>query len=315
MNWKEARTRLRGRHLLSLRDYMPEDIGFILDLAAELKEEQKNRIPHRHLEGKTLAMIFQKASTRTRVSFEVGMFQLGGYALYLNSQDLQMGRGEPVRDTALTLSRYVDGIMIRTFSQDEVEELAGYAGVPVINGLTDTFHPCQALADLLTVREKKGSLKGVKLAYFGDGNNVAHSLLLGGSRVGMKIVVCTPSNYEPHVEVVNWAKEMAAETGGEVEVTTNPIDAARESDVLYTDVWASMGQEAEQQQRRSRLQNYQVNRELLDEAAANAVVMHCLPAHRDEEISAEVMDSPASVIFDQAENRLHTQKALMALVM
>jgi len=306
---------LRGRHMICLRDYSPEEINLIIEQAAELKSEQKNGIPHPYLEGKTLAMIFQKASTRTRVSFEVGIFQLGGSALYLSAQDLQMGRGEPIKDTARTLSRYSDGIMIRTFDQNEVEELARYASVPVINGLTDRFHPCQALSDLLTIREKKGFLKEVKLAYFGDGNNVTHSLLLACSGMGMHITVCTPPEYQPEGEILGWAQENARATGGKVELTADPAEAAQNADILYTDVWASMGQEAEQEQRKQKLKYYQVNRNLLEKASSGALIMHCLPAHREEEISEELMESYAPVIFEQAENRLHAQKALMMLIM
>lgn len=315
MPYNKYRSLLQGRNLLSLNDFNFEEITAVLELASDLKNELKNGIPHRYLEGKTLGMIFQKASTRTRVSFEVGMFQLGGYALFLSTHDLQMGRGEPVRDTALTLSRYVDGIMIRTFDQAEVEELAQHATVPVINGLTDRFHPCQALADLLTIIEHKGRLKGVKISYFGDGNNVAHSLLLGCSKTGMHMTVCTPDDYAPEPEVVALAREAAKESGGKVELTANPAEAAEGSDVIYTDVWTSMGQEAEKDLRKSVMKKYQVNRELIEKAEPGAIVMHCLPAHREKEITAEVMESSDSVIFDQAENRLHAQKSLMALVM
>ena len=315
MNWKDYRPRMQGKDMLTLQDYNPDELNCIINLAIELKEERQSGIPHNYLEKKTLAMIFQKASTRTRVSFEVGAFQLGGNALFLSAQELQMGRGEPVKDTARTLSRYVDGIMIRTFEQAEVEELAHYATVPVINGLTDRFHPCQVLADLLTIKEQKGNLQGLKLAYLGDGNNVAHSLLLGCSRAGMHIAVSTPPEYTPEKEIIELARETAGETGAKVEVTEDPHQAAQDADVLYTDVWASMGQEDEQEQRRSKLRQYQLNRQLLDKAAPEAIVMHCLPAYRGEEISEEVMESSASVIFDQAENRLHAQKALMALIM
>jgi len=315
MNWKDYRPRMQGKDMLTLQDYNPDELNCIINLAIELKEERQSGIPHNYLEKKTLAMIFQKASTRTRVSFEVGAFQLGGNALFLSAQELQMGRGEPVKDTARTLSRYVDGIMIRTFEQAEVEELAHYATVPVINGLTDRFHPCQVLADLLTIKEQKGNLQGLKLAYLGDGNNVAHSLLLGCSRAGMHVTVSTPPEYAPEKEIIELARETAGETGSNVEVTEDPHQAAQDADVLYTDVWASMGQEDEQEQRRSKLRQYQLNRQLLDKAAPEAIVMHCLPAYRGEEISEEVMESSASVIFDQAENRLHAQKALMALIM
>ncbi len=308
---------LKGRDMLTLQDYTAEEISIILSLAAELKSEQKNGVPHRYLEGKTLGMIFQKASTRTRVSFEVGVFQLGGNALFLSAQDLQMGRGEPVQDTARTLSRYVDGIMIRTFEQAEVEELAYHATIPVINGLTDSFHPCQALADLLTIKECKGDLKGVKLTYLGDGNNVAHSLLLGCSKMGMDITICSPADYAPDGDVVARALEAAGESGGKVKLTDDPRDAAHGAHVLYTDVWASMGQdkEKEREMRRNIFKRYQLNHELLERANPGAIVMHCLPAYRGEEITKDVMESVSSVIFDQAENRLHAQKALMALIM
>lgn len=315
MNISKNRSRFRGRDMLTLLDYTTEEIEVILDLAAELKSEQKNGVPHTYLKGKTLGMIFQKASTRTRVSFEVGMVQLGGNALFLSTQDLQMGRGEPVSDTARTLSRYVDGTMIRTYEQSEVEELARYATVPVINGLTNRFHPCQTLADLLTIKENKADLKKVKVAYFGDGNNVAHSLLLGCSKTGMHITVCTPAEYAPDEDVVERAREIAVECGGKVELTEDPAEAVNEAGVLYTDVWTSMGQEEEEEKRRNKLRHYRLDRDLLDKADTNAIVMHCLPANREEEITEEVMNSGASVIFDQAENRLHAQKALMALIM
>lgn len=316
MSYHEYRLQLQGRDFLSLQDFSSAEINGILTLAANLKNERKNEIPHRFLEGKTLGMIFQKASTRTRVSFEVGMFQLGGYALFLNAQDLQMGRGEPVRDTARTLSRYLDGIMIRTFDHDEVVELAHHATVPVINGLTDRFHPCQALADLMTVIEYKGGLKGIKVVFLGDGgSNVAHSLLLGCSKMGMRITVCAPQGYAPQPEILARARETGDRSGGEIEVTDDPAQAVRGAEVLYTDVWTSMGQEAEQEERLEKLQRYRLDQALLAEAEPGAIVMHCLPAHRGEEITAEVLESSSSVVFDQAENRLHAQKALMALIM
>ncbi len=315
MAGKNKKDLLRGKHMICLQDYSPEEINLIIDQATELKSEQQNGIPHSYLEGKTLAMIFQKASTRTRVSFEVGVFQLGGRALYLSAQELQVGRGEPIKDTARTLSRYVDGIMIRTFDQKEVEELVKYAAVPVINGLTDRFHPCQALSDLLTIQEKKGFLKGIKLAYFGDGNNVTHSLLMACSKMGMHITVCTPPEYQPDEEILGWAHDNAHATGGKVELTADPTEAAQDADILYTDVWTSMGQEAEEEQRKQKLKKYQVNRRLLKETSSDVLVMHCLPAHREEEISEEIMELYAPVIFEQAENRLHAQKALMMLIM
>lgn len=311
----EYKGSLKGRHFLSLRDYSSKDINCILDLARELKEKQQQGIPHRLLGDKILAMIFQKASTRTRVSFEVGMWQLGGSALFLSSQDLQIGRGEPVKDTARVLSRYADGIMIRTFEHEEVEEMSRHASVPVINGLTDSFHPCQALADLLTIKEKKGHLEGIKLAYLGDGNNVANSLLLGCARMGMHIVAACPTHYRPSEQVVSTAVEAAGRSGGMVEITADPEEAVKGAGVLYTDVWASMGREREALERIKALEPFQVNQGLVDLAAPDAIIMHCLPAHRGEEITEEVMESAASVVFDQAENRLHAQKALMALIM
>ncbi len=315
MNIKNKYPRMQGRDMLTLKDYNTEEIGAILDLAAELKSEHKNKVPHRYLEGKTLAMIFQKSSTRTRVSFEVGMCQLGGSALFLRSGDLQMGRGELFKDTARTLSRYVDGIMIRTYQQGEVEELAHHATVPVINGLTDIFHPCQALADLLTIKELKGSLKKVKLAYLGDGNNVAHSLMLGGAKMGMEVTVCTPPEYKPKEDITALSQKEALVSGGKIVLTDDPQLAVRETALIYTDVWASMGQEEESSRRMKVLLPYQVNKELMAAAKENPVVMHCLPAHRDEEITDEVFELFADTIFEQAENRLHVQKAIMTLVM
>jgi ornithine carbamoyltransferase len=260
-------------------------------------------------------MIFQKPSTRTRVSFEVGMWQLGGYALFLSIQELQMGRGEPIKDTAAVLSRYVDGIMIRTFNHNEVEELASYASVPVINGLTDLLHPCQALADLLTVKERLGKLAGLKLAYTGDGNNVAHSLLLGCSKMGMNIAVAGPEKYWPLPEIVSKAKENALDSGCSVVITEDPLEAVKDADVIYTDVWASMGKEAEKKERKKIFAPYQVNDNLVKAARPGALVMHCLPAYRGEEITTEVLEGEQSVVLDQAENRLHAQKSLMALLM
>lgn len=306
---------LRGRHFITLQDFTAAEIEAILKLAKELKLKQKKNIPHPLLAGKTLAMIFQKPSTRTRVSFEVGMWQLGGYALFLSSQELQMGRGEPIRDTAAVLSRYVDGIMIRTFEHQDVEELAAHSTVPVINGLTDLLHPCQALADLMTVEEKLGHLKGVTVAYLGDGNNVAHSLLLGCSKMGANICVASPEGYWPLEEIVKKAKENAVGSGSRVLVTADPKEAVRGAHVVYTDVWASMGKEEEKELRKKIFTPYQVNNSLLQEAAPEAIVMHCLPAYRGEEITADILEGERSVVLDQAENRLHVQKALMALIM
>jgi len=306
---------LRGRHFLSLQDFSLTEIVMFLDFARDLKQRQKRGEPHTLLAGKTLAMIFQKPSTRTRVSFEVGMWQLGGHALFLSSQELQMGRGEPIKDTAAVLSRYVDGIMIRTFKHSDVEELASFATVPVINGLTDLLHPCQVLADLLTVEEKLGKLAGLKLAYLGDGNNVAHSLLLGCTKVGMNIAVAGPENYWPLPEITAKARENAATSRCSVLITVDPLEAVKDADIIYTDVWASMGKEEEKAERKNVFAPYQVNDNILKAARPGALVMHCLPAYRGDEITAEVLEGEQSVVIDQAENRLHAQKALLALLM
>lgn len=306
---------LRGKHCLSLQDFTAAEIRAILELAVELKAKQKAGEPHRLLEGKTLGMIFQKPSTRTRVSFEVGMWQLGGYALFLSSQELQIGRGEPIKDTAAVLSRYLDGIMIRTFDHAEVEELAANSSVPVINGLTDLLHPCQVLADLLTIKEKLGRLEGLKVAYVGDGNNVAHSLLLGCSKMGINIYVGTPSQYRPMDKILKMARDNAVASGGSVHLLEDPAETVKDADVVYTDVWASMGQEEEKEKRKAIFSSYQVNSKLLELALPGALVMHCLPAYRGWEISADVLDGRQSVVVDQAENRLHAQKALMAMLM
>lgn len=306
---------LRGKDLLSVHDLSSADIENIFSLAKQLKDERKKGIEHHLLKGKTLGMIFQKASTRTRVSFEVGMWQLGGMGLFLNANDLQIGRGEPVKDTARVLSRYVDGIMIRTFSHAEVEQLAQYADVPVINGLTDLLHPCQALTDLYTALECKGELKGRKLAYIGDGNNMANSLLHACAKVGMHISIATPKEYNMNPDIVRQAQADAAVSGSSIELVNDPYVAVKAADVIYTDVWASMGEKSKWQVRWQALARFQVNSELVAVAKPDAVIMHCLPAHRDEEITDKVMESPQSVIFDQAENRLHVQKAIMALLM
>ena len=306
---------LSGRDCLALQDYTAAEIRSILDLAAKLKEKQKNGVAHPLLAGKTLGMIFQKPSTRTRVSFEVGMWQLGGYALFLSSQELQMGRGEPVCDTAAVLSRYVDGIMIRTYEQREVEELAAYATVPVINGLTDFSHPCQVLADLLTIEEKIGRLQGVKLAYLGDGNNVAHSLMIGCSKMGMDISVATPDNYRPSSLIEEKARANALESGSSVILTSDPLEAVEGAAVIYTDVWASMGQEDEKSARKEVFYPYQINSKVVEAAAPGVLIMHCLPAYRGDEITADVFESDRCIVIDQAENRLHAQKGLMALLM
>ena len=306
---------LYGRDFLSIQEWSTEELEQVLDLAADLKEKQQRQEAHPILRGKTLGMIFQKSSTRTRVSFEVGMWQLGGQALFLSANDLQIGRGEPVKDTARVLSRYLDGIMIRTFSHAEVEELAAYADIPVINGLTDRLHPCQAMADLLTIREHKGSLKGLKMAYIGDGNNMVHSLMHGCAKFGMDISVATPTAYEPNAGIVAAAKQVAQGTGSRIELTQDVLEAAAGADVLYTDVWASMGMESEQVARQAVFKNYQINQQVLAAADKKAIVLHCLPAHRGEEITEDVLEGPQSVVFDEAENRLHVQKAVMALVM
>jgi len=305
----------RGRDFLSLYDYTPEEINFMMDFAERLKDEHKKGITHHLLKGKTLGMIFQKNSTRTRVSFEVGMYQLGGYALFLSRNDLQLGRGETIEDTGRVFSRYLDGIMIRTFDQAEVEKLAEAADIPVINGLTDLLHPCQALADIFTIREHKGKLGGIKLVYVGDGNNVANSLLIAGAKMGMNVVVCCPPGYEPDKGVLKKAISTAELTGAEIQVLNDPASALSGADVVYTDVWASMGQESEAQKRAEVFKPYQLNGELIKKAKDDCIVMHCLPAHRGEEITDEVMDGEQSVVFDQAENRLHVQKAVMALIM
>lgn len=299
------------KHLLKMLDLTTEEITELLNLADQLKYEQKNGIKHHRLEGKTLGMIFQKASTRTRVSFETGMYQLGGYALFLSASDLQIGRGEPVEDTARVLSRYIDGIMIRTFEQSEVESLAKYGSIPVINGLTDFCHPCQVLADLLTVREHKGRLEGLKMCYIGDGNNMANSLIVGGLKMGMTVSVACPEGYEPHEDVLNFAVPT-----GNFTLCRDPKEAAKDADVIFTDVWSSMGQEGEAQQRRKAFEGiYQVNDELLSVAKDDCMVQHCLPAHRGEEITAEVFEAHANEIFDEAENRLHAQKAVLVKLM
>ncbi|MDR1754040.1 MAG: ornithine carbamoyltransferase [Eubacterium sp.] len=298
------------KHLLKMLDLSRNEILDILNLADQLKYEQKHGIPHSLLKGKTLGMIFQKASTRTRVSFEAGMYQLGGYALFLSSNDLQIGRGEPVEDTARVLSRYIDGIMIRTFEQDEVEALAEYGDIPIINGLTDFSHPCQVLADLMTVREYKNKLEGLKLCYIGDGNNMANSLIVGGLKVGMRVSVAVPGEYHPAKKVLDFANSFDC-----FELLADPMAAAKEADVVITDVWASMGKEGEQEKRRRDFSEYQVNKDIMEMAKPDAMVMHCLPAHRGEEITSEILESHASEIFDEAENRLHVQKAVMVKLM
>jgi ornithine carbamoyltransferase len=305
---------LKGRDFLRVNDWAAEDLLSVLDLADRLKVRQREGVEHRHLEGRTLGMIFQKPSTRTRVSFEVGMFQLGGAALYLAASDLQLGRGETIKDTARVLSRYVDGIMIRTFAQADVDELAEHADIPVINGLTDDFHPCQALADVMTIRERLGGFEGVRVAYLGDGNNVCHSLMVACGKLGMSFVAATPEGYDPDSEVVGWAGEAAEASSGSVELVRDPRMAAQGADVLYTDVWTSMGQDDERDRRLQDLDAYRIDETLVSLASERAIVLHCLPAHYGEEITEEVLYGPRSAVWDQAENRLHAQKALMALI-
>ncbi|MCI6582236.1 MAG: ornithine carbamoyltransferase [Oscillospiraceae bacterium] len=298
------------KHLLTIMDLSKEEIIDILNLADQLKYELKHNIPHPHLKGKTLGMIFQKASTRTRVSFETGMYQLGGYPLFLSANDLQIGRGEPVQDTARVLSRYLDGIMIRTFEQKEVEDLASYGSIPIINGLTDYSHPCQILADLMTVREFKGSFEGLKMCYIGDGNNMANSLITGFLKVGMSVSVACPDDYQPAAKVLEYARAT-----GRFTMTNKPLEAAAGADVVITDVWASMGQEGEAEKRRIAFNGYQINDEVMAAANEKAMVLHCLPAHREEEITTKVFEEHAEEIFEEAENRLHAQKAVMVKLM
>jgi len=306
---------IRGRDFISIHDFTPQEIAYILEAAAEIKKLQKQGITHHYLKGKTLGMIFQKASTRTRVAFEVGMYQLGGHALFLSPRDIQLGRGETIKDTALVLSRMLDGIMIRTFDHDEVLELAHWCSIPVINGLTDLSHPTQVIGDMLTIMEHKGRLKGLKLAFIGDGNNVAHELLYGGAKVGMDVVIASPSGYEPDALVFKQAQEDAEQSGAKLWVVTDPAEAAQDADVIYTDVWASMGQEDQAEQKEQAFLSYQVNSQLMKLARPDAIVLHCLPAKRGKEITDEVMDGPQSAIFDESENRLHAHKAIMALTM
>jgi len=303
------------KDLLAISDLTSRELDDVLKLSESLKKLRKEGRIHQPLKGKSLGMIFEKSSTRTRVSFEVGMYQLGGQALFLSANDLQIGRGEPVADTARTLSRYLDGIMIRTFAQATVEELARHASIPVINGLTDLHHPCQALADLFTIREKRGKLKGLKFSYVGDGNNMAHSLIEACVKAGMHVSLACPPGYEPDAGIMREAKLAAAQTGSEVRLSNDPGKAVTNADIVYTDVWASMGQESEHAKRVNAFRGYQVDAKLMKLADPKALVMHCLPAHRGEEIAAEVIDGPQSVVFDQAENRLHTQKAVLEMLM
>lgn len=298
------------KHLLKLGDLSREEILSILNLADQLKYERQNGVFGDYLKGKKLGMIFQKSSTRTRVSFETGMYELGGYALFLSNRDLQIGRGEPVEDTARVLSRYLDGIMIRTFAQREVEDFAKYGTVPVINGLTDYCHPCQVLADLMTVRERKGAFRGLKMAFIGDGNNMANSLIVGAIKMGMSFSIACPKGFEPDSQIVSWARQ-----NGEFAITESVEEAAKDADVLYTDVWASMGQEEERAERAKAFAGFQINQEVMRAAKKDAMVLHCLPAHRGEEITADVFEEHADEIFDEAENRLHAQKAVMCKLM
>lgn len=298
------------RHLLKMLDLSTEEIIQILNLADQLKYERKHGIVHKYLEGKTLGMIFQKASTRTRISFETGIYQLGGYGLFLSANDLQIGRGEPVQDTARVMSRYLDGIMIRTFEQSEVEQLAEYGNIPVINGLTDFSHPCQVLADLMTIREYKGRFEGLKMCFIGDGNNMANSLIVGGLKVGMEVSVACPEGYDPDASVLDFAKDFDG-----FHLYRDPMEAAKDADVVITDVWASMGQEGEAAKRREAFAGYQVSGELMQVAKPDAMVQHCLPAHRGEEITEEILEKHADQIFEEAENRLHAQKAVMVILM
>lgn len=307
---------LKGKDFLKIADFQPSEIQHFLDVAQELKAMQKQGIPHPFLSGKVLGMIFEKSSTRTRVSFEVGMLQLGGHAIFLSPKDIQLGRGESIHDTAKVLSRYVDALMIRTYSHESIEEFAEHASVPVINGLTDPHHPTQVMADLLTILEHKGQLAGLKMCYIGDGNNnMTHSLMEGAAKVGMDISVACPEGYMPIQKIVDGASEAAKETGSTVTVTNDPIDAIKDADVVVTDVWSSMGHEAEQQQRMQAFKSFQVNEELCKYAKSDYIFLHCLPAHRGEEVAESIIDGPHSVVFDEAENRLHAQKAILKVLL
>ena len=307
--------RMKGKSLIEINHLTLEEINQIFDLSRILKNKRLTGEPHRLLEGKKLGMIFSKPSTRTRVSFEVGIFELGGTGLYFNQNDLQLKKSESVSDTAKVLSRYLDGIMIRTFDHQDVIDLAENGSIPVINGLTDLHHPCQVLADLFTILEKKHVLRGLKLSYIGDGNNMAHSLLHGCSKVGMDISIASPSGYKPVDFVIKESMENAKYMGSKIEILDNPVEAVMNADIIYTDVWASMGQESEAAERKKKFQQYQVNQGLIKNAKADYLFMHCLPAHRGDEVVNEVIDSENSVVFDEAENRLHVQKAIMALIM
>lgn len=306
---------LQGRDFICLHDFTVTEVREMLDVADRLKAQLKKGVTHHLLQGKTLGMIFRKSSTRTRVSFEVGIYQLGGQGLFLSSNDIQLGRGEPILDTAQCLSRFVDGIMIRTFAHEEVLELAEHSSVPVINGLTDLLHPCQVLADLQTIRENKGELKGLKMAFVGDGNNMVHALMFGAAKTGMHFSVASPEGYKPDPGIVELARKDAEETGSKIEIVSDPLEAVAGADVLLTDVWASMGQEQEQKAREKAFAGYQLNPKTTAGAKADYIFLHCLPAHRGEEVTTEIIDGPHSKIYDEAENRLHAQKAIMALVM
>lgn len=305
----------KGRDMIELDDYTTEEIQYLLDFSIEIKRKHKNGEVYQPLKGKTIGLIFEKSSTRTRLSFEAGMFQLGGHALFLSKNDIQLGRGEPISDMAQVMSRYLDGIMIRTFGHDNVINLARYASIPVINGLSDMAHPCQVLADLQTIFEHKGALQGLKMAFVGDGNNMANSLLIGGAKMGMHVAIASPDGYEPDERIVQLSREIAQETGAEITITQDPQEAVKDADVIYTDVWASMGFEEEQKQREVAFASYQVDEKLAQLAKPDYLFLHCLPAHRGEEVSEGVIDGANSVIFDQAENRLHAQKALMVALM
>ncbi|MBS3943150.1 MAG: ornithine carbamoyltransferase [Dethiobacter sp.] len=306
---------MKGKDIISIHDLSREEVIQILDTAHLLKMKNKIGEIYHPLRGKTLGMIFQKASTRTRISFEVAMWQLGGYALFMSAADLQLKRGETIADTARVLCRYLDGIMIRTYAHRDVLELAEHSTVPVINGLTDLLHPCQVLSDLFTIKEKLGNLQGVNLVYIGDGNNMAHSLMFGAAKTGIRLTICSPSGYEPDKEITALAREDALKTGATINLSSDPGEAVKSADIIYTDVWASMGQEEEHRKRVEAFAQFQVNSKLLEQAGDDALVMHCLPAHRGEEITDDVVDGEKSIVFDQAENRLHVQKAILALVM
>ncbi|MGG2090112.1 ornithine carbamoyltransferase [Priestia aryabhattai] len=315
MSTVSVNTNLKGKDLLTLKDLSSDDIMSLLESAIELKEKHKNGEIVTSLKGKTLGLIFEKSSTRTRVSFEAGMMQLGGNALFLSSQDLQIGRGETIADTARVLSEFIDAIMIRTFEHSKIEELADYASIPVINGLTDDYHPCQALADLLTIYEHKKSFEGLKVAYVGDGNNVAHSLMIACAKMGIDISIGCPDGYEPKDFVTDYVHEIAATTGAKVTITKDPVEAVKNADAIYADVWTSMGQEEEAQQRLEIFAPYQVNEELAAYAKSDYLFLHCLPAHREEEVTASIIDGPNSVVFQQAGNRMHVQKALLQAIL